>query len=37
MVDLVTKNWNQIHLWIFEGSEAVLGLGEPKAGLVYAK
>ncbi len=23
-VDLVSENWNQLHVWVFEASEAIL-------------
>lgn len=24
-VDLITQSWNQIHSWVFEASEAIIG------------
>jgi hypothetical protein len=26
IVDIVCKSWNHLHIWMFEGSEAILGL-----------
>ena len=26
IVDIVTQSWNQLHKWVFEGSEAIIGL-----------
>ena len=25
LVDLVSENWNMLHLWVFEVSEAIIG------------
>ncbi len=26
IVDTVTQSWNHLHIWVFESSEAILGL-----------
>ena len=26
IVDIVSKSWNHLHIWVFESSEAILGL-----------
>lgn len=37
VVDLVSKNWNQLHSWVFEASEAILGGRESENSFILAK
>ena len=37
VVDLVSENWNQLHSWVFEASEAILGGQESEKNLIYSK
>ena len=37
LVGIVSQNWDQLHSWVFEASEAILGGQESEKSLIYAK
>ncbi len=35
LVHVVEESWNQVHSWVFEASEAIVGLRAKEISLVY--